>query len=148
MEAQVKEHRDDGNGRIVRSPDEPPTYITFNNGKYNGEPVWEQLYRNKFLWYTIGEQDITKRDNTNTDMYRMDENRATRSNTDYYKLVKPEWNQNLKLGATDPGYQSKDKYWGDGKGTSLMTQGYGFSDIKGEKYEWALYRICNKWTTF
>lgn len=128
----VTEHWDDGRGNLVRDPlKDLPTYITFNDGRYDGKPVWEQLYENKFLWYSIAEPNRTKRNNANTDMLRMVENRVPRSNTDYWKLVDPQWNQNVKLGSMEPGYNSKDKYRGDNSGTTVMTGNKYF----GKHYE-------------
>lgn len=124
----VRKHYE--NGRIPGV--DPPSYITFRNGKYGGRPLWERLHENMFLWYSPIEPDHTKQNNTNTDYYQIIENRAERDNRDYWKLVDPSWNQNLKLGSIEPGYQSKDMYRGDNTGTTTLTG----SKYTGKKYEW------------
>jgi hypothetical protein len=114
----------------------PPAYIMFNPGnaqhnQYGDQQVWEQNYQNKYLWYSIAEPDPALHTNPNLDMSRMVENRAVLKK-DYWNLVDPNWNQNLKSGSVPPGTQSRDRYNGDNSGTTTLTA----TKYKDKNYEW------------
>ncbi|MFC0212104.1 Athe_2463 domain-containing protein [Paenibacillus chartarius] len=135
--SKVERHWDDGNGNQVRDTSQSPTYITFKPGtiqyrEYGDRKFWQRLHENQFLVYSPIEPKKTQRNNANMDLSIMIENRVQLPDRDYWKLVDPDWNQNLKLGSIEPGYQSKDMYRGDNTGTTTLTGSKYFD----KKYEW------------
>lgn len=142
------EHRDNGvTNRPVRTMDEPPTYITFNDGtaqknRYDSlgiSQIWEQHHMNRFTWYSITEDTPAEQRNDNLDHSAMYENNVARPNLDYAHLVKRQtglW-QNLKWGSSDPDigpYPSN--FNGQYSGTTTITNTNRLSEYFGKKLEW------------
>ncbi|WCF11390.1 hypothetical protein NDS46_31005 (plasmid) [Paenibacillus thiaminolyticus] len=142
------EYRDDGNGTKVREVDEPPTYITFNNGTaqkkwYDARGItkfWEQYHVNKFLWYSPIESTPAHQKNSNLDHSVIYENNLERPNLDYEWLAintSKGLFQNLKLGSMKEGTPSRDNYKGDWTGTTTITNNSGrLAQFFGKNMEW------------